>query len=159
MRTSGGCPGWVFSESSAALGQGGEGGSLGPSLRTPRGRWGLVHLSVPVRSRLTLRGTGDPYLRGLGRLAAPRAPPGRELLRSRAVLVARAGLAGPRVPGSPAGPSAPASPACPGFLRTPDKRPEAPAGVTAQPRPLRLVPCKQDAYFLGCEQPGKRTKY
>lgn len=64
----------------------------------------------------------ESYLQDLGFLAAPRAPLGQELLEIRAVLEARTGLAGRKVPGGPAGPSALASQASLDFLRESETR-------------------------------------
>lgn len=114
---------------------GGGGRVLGAQFEnSPREGWGQFTCASEARP-LPLHGIGDPYLRGLGRLAAPRAPPGQELLGSHAVLVARAGLAGPRVLGSPAGPSGLAFLACLDFLWTPDKPREADPTPFAAHRP------------------------
>lgn len=95
-------------------------GCHGAQFEKPRVGW--CYLTCQSREAPTPpRGWGDPYLRDQGCLAAPRAPPGLELLGSRAVLAARAGLAGPTVLGSLAGPSGLAFPAFPGFLRDQDR--------------------------------------
>lgn len=91
------------------------GGSLEHSSRTPQGRM-LFQLSVWVRPN-PLMGGWDPYLHGLGCLAAPRAPPGQELLGNHAVLVGRAVLTVLKVLGGLGDPSGLAFPASPGFLQ------------------------------------------